>query len=277
VAQNLTVRKWWKWIVAGLAVVLVVAVGAPFVYIHFIEGPAPAKLALPGATSTSGAGAGAVTTAGSESVTGTYHVGTGSEAGYRVSEVLVGQSATAVGRTSKIWGTVTISGTAVTAATITVNMATVVSDQSERNDQFDNRIMDVWQYPTATLTLTSPIALGTVPAVGATATYQATGTLDMHGATKPVTFTLKAERSANGMYALADIPLQFATWDIANPSVGGFVTTANSGTLEALVFLTKLTGNPVSSGSGSESGGGGPGGPVTVPKTTVPPITIPAG
>ena len=42
-------------------------------------------------------------------------------------------------------------------------MASVVSDQSERNAQFDGRIMDVATYPTATLHLTSPIALGSRP------------------------------------------------------------------------------------------------------------------
>jgi len=73
---------------------------------------------------------------------------------------------------------------------------------------------------------------------------------------------------------LADVPIVFADWDISNPSIGGFVTTDSSGTLEVLVFLTKGAGNPVATGSGSSSVGGA-GGPVTVPKTTVPEITIP--
>jgi hypothetical protein len=154
-----------------------------------------------------------------------------------------------------------------------------VSDQSERNAQFDGRIMDVAHYPTATLTLTARIALGSVPPVGGKATYAAAGTLAMHGVSRTVQFSLSAERTADGIYALADLPIEFAQWNIANPSVGGFVTTANSGTLEVLVFLTKGPGNPAVSGSGSLStpGGGGGGGPVTVPSTTVPKITIPNG
>jgi len=51
-----------RWVVAGVAVVVVVAVGGPFVFIHFIEGPAPAKLSLPknggGTRSATAAGAG---------------------------------------------------------------------------------------------------------------------------------------------------------------------------------------------------------------------------
>jgi polyisoprenoid-binding protein YceI len=268
-------RKRWKWLAGGAAVLVVLGVAGPFVYIHFIEGPAPAKLALPrahGATTSTVSGA-----PGASSVaSGTYHVGSGSEAGYRVSEVLVGQHATAVGRTSKIWGSVSIANGEVASGNFSVDMASVVSDQSQRNAQFDGRIMDVARYATATLTLTGLIALGTVPPVGTKARYAGSGILAMHGVSHPVRFTLTAERTAGGIYALADLPIVFARWNIANPSVGGFVTTADSGTLEVLVNLTTGPGNPVVAGSGSSSTDGG-GGPVTVPSTTVPKITIPKG
>ncbi len=268
-------RKWWRWLVGIAILVVVLAVGGPFIYIHYIEGPPPPKLALP-----AGHASGTVASGGGSSVArvdGTYHVGSGSEAGYRVSEVLIGQNSTAVGRTSKLWGSVTISGASVTAGTVTVDMASVESDQSGRNAQFDGRIMDVARYPTATLKLTAPIALGTVPGVGSEITYSATGDLTMHGVTRQVTFSLVAERTANGIDGLTDIPIVFANWNIGNPSIGGFVTTANSGTLEVLIHLTMGAGNPAESGSSSNSGGGGLPGPVTVPKTTVPKLTIPNG
>jgi polyisoprenoid-binding protein YceI len=269
-------RKRWKWLVVGVVVVVVLGVGGPFVYIHLIEGPAPAKLSLPTSrTGTSATSSGSPTTSGV--VDGTYHVGSGSEAGYRVSEVLVGQHATAVGRTSKIWGSVSIANDEVISGSFGVDMASVVSDQSQRNAQFDGRIMDVARFPTATLTLTAPISLGTVPAVGAKATYAASGTLAMHGISRAVRFTLTTERTADGIYALTDLPIVFARWNITNPSVGGFVTTADSGTLEVLVALTTGFPGPVVSGSGSPATGGGGGGPVTVPSTTVPKITIPDG
>ena len=169
-----------------VAVVAIAAVAGPYIYIHFIEGPAPAKLELPkvsGTTSTSQASQGLAITA--SSLSGTWNVGSGSLAGYRVQEVLVGQNSTAVGRTSEIWGSLTITGSTVTKGTFTVNMASVVSDQSERNGHFDGPIMDVSQYPTATLTLSSPI-FGSIPADGVVEHYNATGALDMHGVTKSV-------------------------------------------------------------------------------------------
>jgi len=93
---------------------------------------------------------------------------------------------------------------------------------------------------------------------------------------KPVTFTVKAERNGSETDVLADLPITFADWNIANPSVGGFVTTADNGILEVLLHLTTGTGNaPSTSSAGSTAGGGG--GPVTVPSTTVPPLTVPSG
>ena len=144
-------------VVAVVGVVVVVALAAtlgPYIYIHFIEGPAPAKLELPTSSATTSTSRG---TAANSSTDGNWNVGTGSQAGYRVQEVLVGQNATAVGRTSKIWGSLTISGSTVTKGSFTVDMASVVSDQSQRNARFDGSIMDVSQYPTATLTIAAPI------------------------------------------------------------------------------------------------------------------------
>ncbi len=212
-----------RWVIAAIVVIVVLAVAIPFVYIHFIEGSTPAKLALP-PSRTSGTGGGSTARG---SVDGTWHVGPGSVVGYRVQEVLIGQHTTAVGRSSTVSGSITIAGTDVTAGTFTVDMASVVSDQSQRNASFDGRIMDVAQYPTATLKLTGPIDLGAIPAVGATGTYDAAGELTMHGVTKAVSFTVSAERTDAGIDVLADIPIQFSNWNIQNPSIG-FVTTANA-------------------------------------------------
>jgi polyisoprenoid-binding protein YceI len=262
--------------VGVVVVIVLVAFLGPYIYIHFIEGPAPAKLALPSssATTTTSGSQGSASTG--SSLNGTWNVGAGSVAGYRVQEVLVGQNATAVGRTEKIWGSMTIAGSTVTKATFTVDMASVVSDQSERNARFDGSIMDVSQYPTASLTLSTPIDLGTIPAAGTVEHDNTVGDLDMHGVTKLVSFPVTAERVGSEIDVLADIPITFSEWNIANPSIGGFVTTANSGTLEVLLHLTQGAGNPVSTSSGSGNSFGG-GGPVTVPSTTVPPLRVPAG
>jgi polyisoprenoid-binding protein YceI len=264
--------------VVGVAlVVLMAAILGPYVYIHFIEGPAPAKLELPTSSqsTTAGTSRGSANSATSSPIDGTWNVGAGSTAGYRVQEVLLGQSATAVGRTNKIWGSLTIHGSTLTSGMFTVNMASVVSDQSQRNARFDSTIMDVSQFPTATLTVTSPVDLGMAPGNGVVRRYEAVGDLDMHGVTKSVNFPVSAERVGAEIDVLADLSIPFSEWNIANPSIGGFVTTANSGILEVLLHLTQGPGNPASTSSGATGPVGG-GGPITVPSTTVPPLKVPS-
>src|SRR6478735_4545262 len=46
-------RSWLRWVIGGVVVALVLFVGGPFVYIHFIEGDAPDKLSLSDVTTPS--------------------------------------------------------------------------------------------------------------------------------------------------------------------------------------------------------------------------------
>lgn len=267
-------RRWLRWLGLVIVVVAILAVGIPFIYIHLIEGKAPPKLRLtPSATDAGGSGSG--------NLSGSWGVTSGSIVGYRVSETLIGQHNTAVGRTSTVAGTVDISGTTARTATFTVAMATVKSDESQRDSQFDGRIMDVANYPTGTFRLTSPISLTPALAVGVIRSYHATGRLTLHGQTHPVSFTINAERTADQIEVQGDINVLFSTWGISNPSVGGFVTTASNGTLEFLLHLQRGVHSTLGSipttttPSGFPSGGaGGPGGGITVPATTVPPLTL---
>jgi polyisoprenoid-binding protein YceI len=240
-------RRLGAWLIGGLAALAVIVVGGTWIYIHLIEGPAPAPLSLksqaPSSDSTTpaalGSSTGASAGAAADDIAGAWRVASGSLVGYRVDEVLAGQNNVAVGRTSSISGHMTINGTTVTAASFTVQMATIHSDQSERDVQFNGRIMDTAVYPTGTLTLTSPITLGGVPADGVVRTYHVAASLMLHGHSRPVTFTLQAERTAAGIEVSGSIPVLFANWDIENPSFGSFVTTQDHGQLEFLVKFAR--------------------------------------
>jgi polyisoprenoid-binding protein YceI len=230
------------------------AAAGPFVYIHFFNST-PSALSLtpgtgsasasssPGSTASSG-GTATANTAASGAVAGTWTAGSGSVVGYRVNEVLLGQNATAVGRTTSVTGHLTIAGSTATAASFSVPMATVHSDKSQRDGQFDGRIMDVAQYPTATFTLTSPVDLAPLPAAGAVKSYTAHGRLTLHGTTRAVTVTLTAQRgaAANGgaqIKVAGQIPVLFSDYNIQNPSLGGFVTTQDHGLLEFLLVFSR--------------------------------------
>jgi polyisoprenoid-binding protein YceI len=230
-------RHWLRWLLVAIGVVVVLAVAGPFIYIHFFSS-SPAALTLPPAsTSTSTATA---NTADSGPLAGTWTVGSGSVVGYRVNEVLLGQSQTAVGRTTSVNGHMAITGTTVTSATFSVPLATVHSDRPLRDGQFQGRIMEVAQYPTATFTLTSPIDLTPLPADGVIKHYTAHGNLTLHGTTRAVTFTLAAERSQDGQIEVSgDIPVLFSDYNIQNPSYVGLVTTQDHGLLEFLLVFNK--------------------------------------
>jgi polyisoprenoid-binding protein YceI len=249
-------RHWLRWLIGGVVVLAALAAAGPFIYIHFFNS-APSALSLtPGSSSSatgtaSSAGTATANTAASGAVAGTWTVGSGSVVGYRVNEVLLGQNATAVGRTTSVTGHLTIAGTAVTAASFSVPMDTIHSDKSQRDAQFDGRIMDVAQYPTGTFTLTSPIDLGSLPAAGVIKSYTAHGKLTLHGSSRAVTFTLTAERSAakhgaakdggNQIEVAGDIPVLFSDYNIQNPSFAGFVTTQDHGLLEFLLVFDKAS------------------------------------
>jgi polyisoprenoid-binding protein YceI len=219
----------WVYLFLALGVLAVAVVLIPFLFFHVIEGSAPGKLHLPA----SGPGSGPIVPG---PVSGTWTVSTGSEAGYRVDEILFGQHHTAVGRTTKVSGSLLISGDVVAAGAFSVDMASVKSDQISRDVQFRDYILSTDKYPHATFRLTRPIELASIPAPGQVLTATATGDLTLRGVTRPINFPVHAERTATGIDVNAEIPVTFSTWHIPNPS---FVITkvANSGLLEVLLDL----------------------------------------
>ncbi|MEA2235185.1 MAG: hypothetical protein QOD83_5001 [Solirubrobacteraceae bacterium] len=252
-----------KWLLIAAVGVAVLIVGGTWVYIHVIQGPAPEKLsfaAKDATTTTAPASAGASTAApttatssstatsspsstaatapGGSAIAGTWTATPESLAGYRVKEVLFGQSTEAVGRTNAITGQLSIDATGVKTAAFSVDLTQVSSDQSQRDGQFRGRIMNVGQFPTATFTLTSPLAISTVPADKVELTFKATGDLALRGTTKSVTFDLTARRNGSNIEVNGSIPLVFADWGIPNPSAGP-ASTEDNGLLEFLLVFNK--------------------------------------
>jgi polyisoprenoid-binding protein YceI len=260
--------KWLKWVLISVAAVAVLIVGGTWFYIHVIEGPAPAKLsfagrdassssaattgpASPAPTSTGGApsssaagtsapGSSAPVTAAPASAgfAGTWSATSDSQAGYRVKENLFGQNTEAVGRTNAITGDLVIDQTGVQSCSFSVDLTQVSSDQSQRDNQFKGRIMNVSTFPTADFRLTSPIAITAVPADKEEMTFKATGDLTLRGTTKSVTFDLTARRNGPNIEVNGNIPLVFADYGIPNPSAGP-ATTEDNGLLEFLLVFSK--------------------------------------
>jgi polyisoprenoid-binding protein YceI len=221
--------NWKRWTLIGVGAAGVLVVGGLVVYIYGREGATPAPLAVSASPS--------AVTGIATSADGTWQVSRGSQAGYRVKEVLFGQNTEAVGRTSKISGQLTVAGTTVTRAGFTVDLASVASDQNRRDEQFRGRIMETSRYPNAAFTLTAPVDLHAVPTVGAELTAKATGELTIKGTTNQVTFAVRATRTGNDTFAVSgSIPVRFADYKIANPGFGP-IQTEDDGTIEFLLTL----------------------------------------
>lgn len=223
-----------------MALVVLVSAGT-WAYLNLIREPAPERLTLDDADGATDAGAttATITTATpAGGVDGAWKAAAGSQAGYRVPEILNGQRTEAVGRTTSVTGDLTLQGTRATAASFTVDLATVTSDEGRRDNQFRGRIMDVATHPQAGFELSSPIDFGSVPEVGGRLTASANGRLTLRGATKPVTFDVEAERTATGFTVAGSIPITFSDYGIPNPSAGP-AQVGDEGELEFLLVFAR--------------------------------------
>lgn len=245
-------KGWIKLAVAIPLALAVLAVGGTWVYINLIKEDAPERLTLDTTdttdttettdttgtteTTTDTATAGSGSTA--SGVDGTWKVTSGSLAGYRVKEVLFGQSTEAVGRTSDVTGQIVINGTTISSGSFTVDMTTVASDESRRDGQYRGRVMDVSTYPTSTFTLTKPITVSSLPAEGTEVNVKATGELTLRGTTKTVTIDLAAKKTGDTVKVAGSFHIVFDDWGIPNPTFGP-ATTEDNGEMEFLLVLSR--------------------------------------
>jgi polyisoprenoid-binding protein YceI len=235
-----------KWLTAGVVVavlaILAVTLG-PYIYIHFIKGEEAESLVVgcddtsATTTATSTGGSAFTITAGhsidASKADGNWTVAPGSVVGYRVKENLFGQSATAVGRSSDVTGTVTVDGGNATTATFDVQMKSFHSPESRRDGQFNGRIMSVDQFPTSKFVLSEPVAL---PVKGASTS--AVGDLTLRGVTKPVTMTMTALDCGTYVDVVGSTTIVFDDFSIPAPSVPG-ISVESSGLLEVELKLVE--------------------------------------
>ena len=175
---------------------------------------------------------------------GSWSIAPGSVVGYRVRERLASLSADsdAVGRTGSIAGSATISGNGsaltVSAASFTVDMTTLRSDRSMRDNRLRNDGIQTDQFPTATFELTEPVSL---PASALSGPFDVTlqGDLTLHGVTKSVEIPAEAQLNGAVIQVLGSLEFPFSDFQISAPNIGGFVAVEDHGTLEFLVNLAK--------------------------------------
>jgi polyisoprenoid-binding protein YceI len=229
-------------IVAGAACVAVVALAGAGAYVYFFSGlrSSPSALGLSAATPSAAASTG--------SLAGKWTVASGSVAGYRVNELFVGQTSkhAAVARTSTVSGSATVTGDAssyqvngITITAVLTNLHSVDSvagrDVSQR-DGFVARSMNLQQFPNATFTASSVTVAAS--SAGQPVDLSLPGTLTIHGVTKNVTATARAQQNGGNVEVAGSVTIDMTDYGVTPPSVP-FTTVDSQVTIEFDIFLTK--------------------------------------
>lgn len=219
-----------------LALAVAAAVAGPIVYRDFIAPPAAEAPSLSGDGDMLEPVGDALEPA---TLVGEWRVSDGSEAGYRLDEVLNGTDVTVTGRTDDVTGSFTIGagGLTLERAELTVDVASISTDSAQRDTYFRDQALRAAEHPTATFTLTQPVTLDAAPAAGAVVQTQAVGDLTIAGVTRSVTAEVQVRGSAgaDGGGAVAEIagtiPIVFADFGVEAPSLG-FVQVEPEGFVE---------------------------------------------
>jgi len=232
------------WIAAAAAVVLVAIAGAGG-YVYFFSNlrSSPSSLALSASPATSPTASGSIS-----DLTGTWTVTTGSQARYRVKELFAGQTAKhdAVAQTSGVTGSITVSGDAsgyqATAISVIADLTSLHSIDSvagrdvTQRDGIVSRQLDVQQFPDAKFIATSASIPGTV--TSSQVDVNVTGSLTIHGVTKPVTATVKAQVSGGKIEIAGSVSINMTDYGVSAPQVP-FTTVDSTATIEFDIFLTR--------------------------------------
>jgi polyisoprenoid-binding protein YceI len=234
-----------KVMLAILAVIVIggLAVGGYGIWYLFLRGGGPASVGAAPPVLPSGAAV-----AAPASLDGSWQVNdslgsmtdfSASWAGYRVQEQLAGIGAnTAVGRTPKVTGTMTLKGAVVTDVQVTADLSAMVSDDGNRDRQLRTQAINTDQFPTAFFKTIAPIDLGTLPAEGTTIQVTTQGALTLHGVTKTVTMDLQATRSGGIIAVTGSMNVKFADFGFSGPTSFAVLSVQDHGTMELHLLFT---------------------------------------
>jgi polyisoprenoid-binding protein YceI len=205
------VRRAFKLVFGALVIVVVAAAG--FVAWYILADRAPAKPKLSAKAP--------VSSAGPATPDGTWHVESHAAryVGYRIKE-LFGDAVlkhVVVARTPAVTGTLTVANGRVDAAVVTADVSRLASDREARDSYIRDNGLQSNKFPTARFTLTAPIVLPAHLGRGQPVHVAATGTMLLHGVTRPVTFTLDARWNGPTIDVVGTAPISLATFGIVAP------------------------------------------------------------
>lgn len=233
--------------VAAIIVLVAIAVGGWWFFVRedaelATNAPAiPADLKTPSASAVSGTPATTGTTTSGGALTFTI-ISDRSEAAYFADEKLAALPlpSTAKGSTKDITGQFQLTADGFDLDTskptsFTVDLTTLKSDKGMRDSRVQSMGLETSTYPKATFTATEVTGYDASLPTGQEQTLRLTGTLDLHGVQKEVTWDVKANREGNTITALATLKFNFADFNIPILNIANFVSVQDSVTLQVQV------------------------------------------
>jgi polyisoprenoid-binding protein YceI len=223
---------------AGGGVVVVVVAGFAFIYFVLFPTSSPKPFSL--ATTATATPVSAGTT-----LAGRWTIAGGSQAGYRVREKLgfLPAESDAVGRTSQITGSATLTeskGTAtVTAASFVVAVNTLKSNEAMRDQHIQTIGLQSATYPKATFSLSTPTQLPASARSGKVFRDSVTGVFTIHGTSRRLTVPLEMRLTSSSLQAVGSLTFPWSEFDMTAPSVAGFVNVSGTATMEFDLRLSR--------------------------------------
>jgi polyisoprenoid-binding protein YceI len=198
-----------RWLFVAIIVVVLAIAGAVAWYVFGDSAPARPKLTER-----------TVAERASSNVDGQWQVAASKDVyvGYRIKELFGGArfKRDAVGRTSKVTGTMTIAGNEVRAVNVTATLTDLESDRAARDAYLHDHALETDRFATAKFVLTKPVTLTTTKP-GTKVREAAVGNLTLHGVTKPVTMTIDASWDGKTIEVAGTAPITLADFSIERP------------------------------------------------------------
>jgi len=160
----------------------------------------------------------------------------GSEARYRAQETLSGRGFNeAVGRTGGVQGTIVLGADGSVMADqskISVDLSTLTSDNSTRDNYIKRSTLQTQQYPTAEFAIASAPGLPSPLPTDGTATFQLVGDLTVHGVTRPTTWDATATFADGQLTGNATTTVLISDFGMEPPKAGPVLSIEDTVRLE---------------------------------------------
>jgi polyisoprenoid-binding protein YceI len=158
-----------------------------------------------------------------------------SAARYRAQEELAGKGANeAVGETQAIIGQILFdaNGMPLQCSRFDVDLRTLVSDESRRDNFLYNNTLETGTYPLATFVLTSVQGLDKAQVEGEQTTFTLIGNLAVHGVTKLVAWEATVTKNGDTIEGTAKTSFEMPDFNIEQPVVGPVISVDETIVLE---------------------------------------------